>query len=104
MSDKPVTTYGAFLRGQAQELGFAIARDAAEQASFFGQGKTADVAAWSEAIVGATLGALAREDGAAERVAALAMDLGKRGAPVDEVLRALAITRRHFVGAHRNTA
>ncbi|MDI1480487.1 PAS domain S-box protein [Polyangium sp. y55x31] len=96
MSDPSATTYRAFLDSQARDLALVVARDATSEVALLGKATTAEVAAWSEAVVGATIGVLVGEDGAAERVTAAALDLGQRGAAIDEVLRALARARRHF--------
>ncbi|MDI3284734.1 PAS domain S-box protein [Polyangium sp. 15x6] len=101
MSDPLATTYRAFLDNQARDLALSVARDATSEVALLGKATTAEVAAWSEAFVGATIGALVGEDGAADRVTAAALDLGRRGAPVDEVLRVLSRARRHFQRALR---
>ncbi|MDC3954383.1 PAS domain S-box protein [Polyangium jinanense] len=101
MSDPSASTYRAFLDSQARDLALSVARDAMTADALLGKATTAEVAAWSEAVVDATIGALVGEDGAAARVTAAALDLGRRGAPVDEVLRVLSGARRHFQRALR---
>src|SRR5689334_11890091 len=96
MSDPSSTTYRAFLDGHARDLALSIAGDTASDVASLGKATTAEVALWSEAVVGATIAALVGDEGATERVTAAAVDLGHRGAPVDEVLRALSVVRRHF--------
>ncbi|HVK63723.1 MAG TPA: PAS domain-containing protein [Polyangium sp.] len=96
MSDQGATTYRSFLESQARDLALVIAGDATTEVACLGKATTAEVAAWSEAVVGATIDALLGDDAAAERVTAAALDLRRRGAPADEVHCALSKARRHF--------
>ena len=96
MSDQGATTYRSFLESQARDLALVIAGDATNKVACLGKATTAEVAAWSEAVVGATIDALLGDDAAAERVTAAALDLRRRGAPADEVHCALSKARRHF--------
>ncbi|MRG96254.1 PAS domain-containing protein [Polyangium spumosum] len=98
MSNSTVPGPFVFLSSRAPEMSAAITRDALDELPMLAKAGAAEAAAWAEAAVGVALRAL---DGAAglEALGAHVLSLAAKGAPAEEVGRALALCRRHFLRA-----
>ncbi|MDC0744550.1 PAS domain-containing protein [Polyangium mundeleinium] len=96
MSDRTPSAYLAFLSSQEREVCAAISRDAAAEIPFLGKAGEAETTTWVEGAAATTIRVLAGE-AEASAITAHFVDLARRGATAEEVVRAVTLCRRHWL-------